>query len=143
VGSLVLALAAVSAASYLWGAGGAESRPPVRIAIMPFESAIAEHILQNLSADAGDAVALVGPTTTAAYAGSDTALRQLAADYQVDYVINARPLGPGGRARVLAELIRVSDGAHVWVRPYDDLSDGSLVGADISQHVARVLRLTR
>lgn len=140
--ALVLLVAAGSAAWYYGGTRGGEARP-VRIAIMPFESSIAERILEYLSASAGDAVALVGPTTTSAHAGSDTALRQLAADYRIDYVVNARPLGSGGRPSVLAELIRVSDGAHVWVRPYDDLSDGSRVGREIGLHVARELKLPR
>jgi TolB-like protein len=43
---------------------------------------------------------------------------------------------------LLAELIRVSDGVHVWVRPYDDLSDGRRLGREISENVARVLQLS-
>jgi hypothetical protein len=30
---------------------------------------------------------------------------------------------------------------HVWVRPYDDLSDGRRLGREISENVARVLQL--
>jgi TolB-like protein len=141
VASLVFVLAASGAAVYFGATPGLEGRPPVRIAIMPFEPPIGERILEDLSAIAGDAAALVGPTTTSAYTGSDAALRRLAADYRVDYVVNARPLGAGGRPPVLAELIRVSDGAHVWVRSYDDLADARRVGEDISRQVARALSL--
>jgi DNA-binding winged helix-turn-helix (wHTH) protein/TolB-like protein len=141
VALLVLVLAVAGAALYYGGTGGVDGPPPVRIAIMPFEPPIGERILEDLSAIAGDAVALVGPTTTSAYTGSDTDLRRLAADYRIDYVVNARPLGAGGRPPVLAELIRVSDGAHVWVRSYDDLADGRRVAQDISRQVARALKL--
>ena len=140
--SLVLVLAAAGAALY-YGMRDAEGTPPVRIAIMPFEPPIAERILEDLSGLAGDAVALVGPTTTSAYAGSDAGIQRLAAAYRVDYVINRRPLGSGGRPHILAELIRVSDGAHVWVRSYEDLSDGQRIGQEISQHVARALKLNQ
>jgi TolB-like protein len=67
-------------------------------------------------------------------------VRRLAADYRVDYVLNGRPLDGDGR-RLLIELIRVSDGVHVWVRPYDDLADSRGIGRDISRHIARVLEL--
>jgi DNA-binding winged helix-turn-helix (wHTH) protein/TolB-like protein len=138
---VLLMLAAAGAALYYAGTRGADGRQPVRIAIMPFEPPIAERILEDLSTIAGDAVALVGPTTTSSYSGSDTALQRLAADYRIDYVVNARPLGSGGRPPVLAELIRVSDGAHIWVRSYDDLADGRRIGEEISRQVARVLKL--
>jgi DNA-binding winged helix-turn-helix (wHTH) protein/TolB-like protein len=115
--------------------------PPVRIAIMPFKASIAEWILEDLATIAGDSVGLVGPTTTAAYSGSDADLRRLAADYRVDYIVNGRDLAARGGPAVLAELIRASDGTHVWVQPYEDLSDGRRLGREISQNVARVLRL--
>jgi DNA-binding winged helix-turn-helix (wHTH) protein len=115
--------------------------PRVRIAIMPFQSSIAEWVLEDLSTIAGESAAIVGPTTTSAYAGSDLDLRRLAADYGVDYIVNGRELKASGGPRMLAELIRASDGVHVWVRPYEDLSDGRRVGQEISRHVARVLQL--
>jgi len=108
---------------------------------MPLQAPIAEWILQDLSAIAGDDVGIVGPTTTSAYAGTDVGLRRLAADYGVDYILNGRELSANGPPRLLAELIRVSDGVHVWVRPYEDLSDGRRIGQEISHHVARVLDL--
>ena len=141
VATLVVALAAAGAVRYYDTIRADSDDPPIRIAIMPFESRIAEQILQDLSAVAGDGVGLVGPTTTAAYAEGDAGVQRLIGDYRLDYVINARPISPGGQRRVLAELIRVSDGVHVWVRPYEDLSDGRRIGQEISANVARVLKL--
>ena len=142
VATLALAITAGGAVRYydtmMRAASGA---PRVRVGIMPFESRIAEQILQDLMALAGPDVGLVGPTTTSAYAEGDAGVRRLAADYRLDYVINARPLAANGGPRLLAELIRVSDGVHVWVRPYGDLSDGQRVGQEISANVARVLKL--
>ena len=108
---------------------------------MPLQAPIAEWILQDLTAIAGNAVGIVGPATTSAYAGSDVGLRRLAVDYGVDYILNGRDLSANGPPRLLAELIRVSDGVHVWVRPYEDLSDGRSIGQEISREVARVLEL--
>jgi DNA-binding winged helix-turn-helix (wHTH) protein/TolB-like protein len=115
--------------------------PPVRIAIMPFKASIAEWIVEDLANIAGDSVSVIGPTTTAAYSRSDTHLRRLAADYRIDYIINGRDIAADDGPALLAELIRASDGAHVWVRPYQDLTDGRRLGREISRHVARVLQL--
>ncbi|HEY6615506.1 MAG TPA: winged helix-turn-helix domain-containing protein [Vicinamibacterales bacterium] len=115
--------------------------PRLRIAIMPFEASISEWIVAELAAIGGDSVGVVGPTTTAVYGRSNADLRRLAADYRIDYIVNARDLGADRGPGFLAELIRVSDGVHVWVRPYDDLSDGRRLGREISENVARVLQL--
>jgi DNA-binding winged helix-turn-helix (wHTH) protein/TolB-like protein len=134
-----LIVAAAVGAFALWQSG--RTPPPVRIAIMPFKASIADWILEDLATIAGDSVGVIGPTTTAAYAGTDTDLRRLAADYRIDYIINARDVASNGSPALLAELIRASDGAHVWVRPYVDLTDGRRLGREISQNVARVLQL--
>ena len=142
VAALALAIAVGGAVRYYdTMTRAATGAPRLRVGIMPFESRIAEQILMDLPAVAGDDVGLVGPTTTSAYAQGDAGVRRLAADYRLDYVINARPLAGDGGRRVLAELIRVSDGVHVWVRPYADLSDGERIGREISANVARVLKL--
>ncbi len=138
--SLAIAVVAAIALSSYYVRPGARS-PRVRIAIMPLQAPIAEWILQDLSALAGNTVGIVGPTTTIAYAGSDVGLRRLATDYGVDYILNGRDLSANGPPHLLAELIRVSDGVHVWVRPYEDLSDGRRIGQEISRQVARVLEL--
>jgi DNA-binding winged helix-turn-helix (wHTH) protein/TolB-like protein len=141
VATLALVIVAGAAVRYYDTRRTVTAAPTVRVGIMPFESRIAEQLRQDLSALAGRAVGLVGPTTTSAYAEGDAGVRRLAADYRLDYVINARPLASGGGRRVLAELIRVSDGVHVWVKPYEDLSDGRRIGQEISANVARVLKL--
>ena len=130
---------------------------PVRIGIMPFQPPmdipgferwrpIAEWILEDLATAAGPSAAIVGPTTTAAYVGSDgsdAGLRKLADDYHLQYIVNARFINDKSGPRMLGELIRVSDGAHVWVRGYTDLSEGQRIGQEISRNVASVLKLGR
>jgi DNA-binding winged helix-turn-helix (wHTH) protein/TolB-like protein len=137
--ALVFVLAAVSVAAFFYGQ--ARQGEPVRIAIMPFEPPIAESVLAELSQLAGDSVGIVGPTTTTAYAGSDADFRRLAREYRLDYIVNGRPLRPEAAYRLLVEVIRVSDGVHVWVGRYADLADSRSIGREISQEVVRVLAL--
>jgi DNA-binding winged helix-turn-helix (wHTH) protein/TolB-like protein len=139
--ALLVTVVAAVAGVFVAGAWSTSGVPRVRIAIMPFEPPIAEWVLDRLSQIAGPSAGIVGPTTTSAYAASDSGLRRLATDYRVDYIVNGRPVGADGKNRLLVELIRVSDGVHVWVRRYDDVADGRGIGEDISGHVAAVLKL--
>jgi TolB-like protein len=151
IAALVAAVVAAVTGVLVTGPWPTNAVPRVRIAIMPFEAPIAEWVLDGLSQLAGQSAGLVGPTTTSAYAASDDGLRRLAADYRVDYIVNGRPVQAEGDMRstsakatadrLLVEVIRVSDGVHVWVRRYDDLADPRRIGEDISSRVAAVLKL--
>ena len=145
-------LVALATAYYV--AGRPAPASPIRVGIMPFKPPtglpgferwrpIAEWVLEDLATIAGPSAAIVGPTTTTAYGSSDEGLRRLADDYHLQYIVNGRFLDGKTGPRMLGELIRVSDGAHVWVRSYDDLSDGQRIGEEISRNVARELKLGR
>jgi DNA-binding winged helix-turn-helix (wHTH) protein/TolB-like protein len=139
---ILIAPVALVIAAAAWFYGSAPMQDvPVRVAIMPFEPPVAESTLENLSAIAGKTVEIVGPTTTSAYGGSNDDIRRLAADYRIDFVVNGRSLRAGAEPYLLAELIRVSDGAHIWVRPYKDLGDRPGVGQEIARQVAQALAL--
>jgi TolB-like protein len=118
----------------------------VRIAVMPFRppaddaapDTIVNAILQGFG---GTPAAVIGPTTTSRYAGTDADVRRLSDDFGLDFVLNGRFSEDSGAPRLAAELIRASDGAQVWTASYDDVSDGQRIGRDISQQVTRVLAL--
>lgn len=98
----------------------------VRVAIMPFaihhqeQSAfrgnnIAEHLLETLTRVGEGRLAVIGPTSTMAYDGVPQQLPELVADLRIDYVINGR-FSTAEVDKVLVEVIRGADGAHIWVR---------------------------
>ena len=115
-----------------------------RIGILPFDppgadgnwgdpGPIAEHLLEQLMAQVGERAEIIGPTSTASYGSSATALRDLAGDYDLDYLVNGRFIHDENGYRMLAELIRVRDGAHVWVERYSDLNRHALIADAISK----------
>ncbi len=118
----------------------------VRIGVMPFQppagaaplTSIGDAVLRGFS---GTPAAIIGPTTTAAYAGDSGGARRVADDFGLDFVLAGRVVDGDGTPHLVAELIRASDGAQVWMATYDELSDGERVGREISQQVARVLAL--
>jgi DNA-binding winged helix-turn-helix (wHTH) protein/TolB-like protein len=133
------------------GGSGAPANSPLRIAVMPFRPpadsvfgqvpAIAEWVLQDLTLAVGERAEIGGPTTTSSYTDSGDALRRLALEYELDYIVNGRFLNDERGTRMLAELIRASDGAHTWVEVYQELDDGRRIGEEISRNVIRELRL--
>lgn len=119
--------------------GAAPSTIPTRIGVMPFEpttptsalepgNELAESIVRRLSTDDAE---IVGPTTTASYVGGS--LREMIAELDLDYLVNARETSTDGRERLLIEVIRARDGAHVWVRYLDELPAGSDVATIVAE----------
>jgi DNA-binding winged helix-turn-helix (wHTH) protein len=111
-------LAAVLGLGRVFGPGSA-AEPPARVAVMSFD--LAEATVRELVARHGQAIEVVGPTTTHSYTGR---VRDLIADYEIDVVINARDTVDASGPRVLLEIIRARDGAHVWVKYLDELEPG-------------------
>ena len=103
---------------------------------------IADRILEELATQVGERASVVGPTTTASYAHADASLRQLAADHELDYIVNGRFIDGQDGPRMLAKLIRTADGAHVWVEAYRDLRDDRRIGLEIARAVRTELGLT-
>ena len=110
-----------------------------RIAVMPMQpgnefserftdhgfagNGLAESVLADLMRVRQPSLEVIGPTTTTQYVDGEQPIRELIADLDVDYILNGRFSGDGeGRPRMLAEVVRATDGAHVWVRSYRDIS---------------------
>jgi DNA-binding winged helix-turn-helix (wHTH) protein/TolB-like protein len=126
---------------------------------------IGEQVLADLANRRPDA-AIVGPRTTEPLREQGLSLPQIAAALDVAYVLNARhlsgeppgaspllpsgaspllprgasPLLPGGASPLLlVELIRTSDGKHVWVRRYEQLEDWRPIATEITDGVASTI----
>ena len=132
------------------GARSAASVPV--IAIMPFVppsaaadlaggTPLADRILAQLASGAGARLRIVGPTTTRTFVGSAASVGELATEYELDYIVNGRFIDDERGRRMLAELIRTSDGAHVWVEAYPDTDDADRIGAEIAAAVLARLDL--
>lgn len=125
-----------------------------RIAIMPFESAdqsfgslgngsLAMHLLESLSSEFGKTLDVIGPTTTSQFDGKPTGLRELVNEIRPVYIVNARYLAQEDAAsgrRMLVEIIRSSDGAHVWVRSYESGSSPQRIISQILEALGNKLK---
>lgn len=154
---LVLAAVGGVGLALAWGwlrSGVPAPRPAaVRVAILPFRppagfaaadghATIAEQILVILDARLGERAELIGPTTTAVWEGGEAALGELAARLEPAYLVHGRYLVEGDRTRLIGELIRWPDGAHVWVEIFDPIPAAPEIAARVAAGAAAYLEST-
>ena len=106
-----------------------------------FADGLAEEILNALARTPDLKVA--SRTSTFAYKGSDKDLRVIAAELGVAHVLEGSVRRAGERLRVTAQLIRASDGFHLWSENYDrDAADVIDVQEDLAVKIAGAMKTT-
>ena len=130
VGSIAMAILLFYSLAF-----GPAGEPAIRVAVMSFQpealtnaftgNDIALQLVESLTNRPPGPVEVIGPSTTNNY--SQRQLRTLAQDFEIDCIINGKFSMVGDTSRLLAEVIRVEDGAHVWVRYIDAGPDNTSI----------------
>lgn len=120
---------------------------PIPIAIMPMVFSDDQDISQSTTALAMELVAdltkdnrlsVVGPTTTIQFS-NEIDLLKATGEISVTYIINGRFVEQEEGVRLLAELIRTSDGAHIWTHwfelPLDPKNASLIIQAAMSESI--------
>src|SRR5260370_20676206 len=69
-------------------------------------------------------------------------MNQVGAELGVDYIIEGAVRGDGGRVRITAQLIRVSDQTHVWAHSYErQLQDVLLLQSELASAIAAAVQV--
>ena len=123
---------------------------PQSIAVLPFASmsaeadneffadGLSEEILNSLARI--DGMQVVGRTSSFQFKGKNEDLREIGRKLGVANVLEGSVRREGQRARITAQLIRASDGVHLWSQTYDrTLQDTLAVQLDIAENVAGAL----
>jgi TolB-like protein len=106
-----------------------------------FADGLAEEILNALSRTPDLLVA--SRTSSFAYKGSVKDLRVIADELDVAHILEGSVRRAGERLRVTAQLIRASDGFHIWSENYDrDASDVIEVQEDLAVKIASAMKTT-
>jgi len=85
---------------------------------------------------------VIARTTAMAYKNSDKTVSQIGRELGVDYVLEGSVRSEGGKARVSAQLIRVSDQTHLWAKNYEgDLSDVLEIENELGRTIAQQVQL--
>ena len=105
-----------------------------------FSDGLSEEILNSLARI--DGMQVVGRTSSFQFKGKNEDLRDIGEKLGVAHVLEGSVRREGNKARITAQLIRTSDGIHLWSQTYDRMLDDILaVQLDIAENVASVLNV--
>ena len=132
---------------------GARVEVPKTIAVLPFADlsqaqdqewfadGLAEEILNALVRVPDLSVA--ARTSAFAFKGTNKDISEIAAELGVAHVLEGSVRSSGDRIRVTAQLIRASDGFHLWSQNYDrDVADMIGIQEDLASSIALALETT-
>lgn len=120
---------------------------PIPIAIMPMvyspdqdisqsTTALAMHLVADLAKDGR--LSVVGPTTTLQFS-NEIDLMKATGEISVTHIINGRFVEQEQEVRLLAELIRTSDGAHIWTHwfelPLDPINASLVIQTAVGESI--------
>jgi TolB-like protein/Tfp pilus assembly protein PilF len=106
-----------------------------------FADGLAEEILNALAKTPDLLVS--SRTSSFRYKGTTLDISEIAADLGVAHILEGSVRSSGNRIRVTAQLIRASDGFHLWSENYDrDVADMIEIQEDLAQNIARALETT-
>ena len=127
-------------------------RKRIMLAILPFQNlsndpgqeyfsdGLTEETITDLGQLSPERLGVIARTSAMAYKHTDKTVGQIGRELGVDYILEGSVRREGGKARVSAQLIRVSDQTHLWAENYNrDLNDllemESELGKTIAQQV--------
>ena len=121
----------------------------VRLVVLPFENltgdpgqeyfadGMTEEMIAQLGAMDPNRLGVIARTSAVKYKNSGKGIDQIGQELGVDYVLEGSVREAASRARITAQLIRVSDQMHVWSESFDrDFKDIVALQADVAQAIA-------
>jgi serine/threonine protein kinase/Tfp pilus assembly protein PilF len=138
------------------GHGGETSAPAAAgapsIAVLPFlnlsgdpeneyfSDGLAEDIIDALTQVPG--LRVMARTSAFAFRGKETDIREIGARLNVEHILEGSVRRSGSRLRVTAQLVKASDGYHLWSERFDrEMTDVFAIQDEISQAIVEKLRL--
>jgi serine/threonine-protein kinase len=130
--------------------GTRDDRPSV--AVLPFANLSAdkenEYFSDGLAEDIIDALTQVpglrvmARTSAFAFRGKEADVREIGARLNVETILEGSVRRAGSRIRVTAQLVKASDGYHLWSQRFDrEMTDVFAIQDEISQAIVEKLRL--
>lgn len=105
-----------------------------------FAAGMTEDIITDLSKI--DKIRVLSRSDVLPYRGKTVSIKETGRNLNVDYILEGSVRKADGKLRISAQLIRVSDGFHVWAERFDrELKDVFEVQSDVSQKVASALKI--
>ena len=132
------------------GAGGAEERPPLSIAVLPFDDmsdgadhayfcdGVTEDLITELAHIPG--LFVIARHSSFAYKNQSIDARRIGTELGVRHLVEGSVRRAGERVRITAQLIEAETGHHLWAERYDrNVEDIFAVQDDVVRHIAEAL----
>ena len=126
----------------------------IMLAVLPFKNlsgdpnqeyivdGLTEEIITDLGRMSPEHMGVIARTSAMAYKNTEKTVSQIGKELGVDYVLEGSVRSQDGKARVSAQLIRVSDQTHLWAKNYDrDLKNLLEIEDELGQNMAQQVRL--
>lgn len=85
----------------------------------PVADGLTEELIAKLGSVGSDKLSVIARTSAMSYKNSGKTVAQVGRELGVNYVIESSVRQWGDRVRITAQLIRVRDQSHLWVKDYD------------------------
>ena len=108
-----------------------------------FSDGLTEETITDLGHLNAAQLGVIARTSAMAYKHTDKTVGEIGRELGVDYILEGSVRRENGRARISAQLIRVSDQTHLWAENYDvrDLSDLIEVQNEIGKAIAEAVQI--
>ena len=105
-----------------------------------FSDGLTEEIITHVGRLNFEQLGVIARTSSMAYKNTTYTIEQIGEELGVNYVLEGSVRREGGRVRITAQLISVTDQTHVWAESYDRELQGILaLQSDVSRHVAEAV----
>jgi TolB-like protein/DNA-binding winged helix-turn-helix (wHTH) protein len=95
-----------------------------------FSDGLTEETITDLGQLSPDRLGVIARTSAMAYKHTDKTVSEIGRELGVDYVLEGSVRRESGRARISAQLIRVSDQTHLWAQNYDAENLKDILGVE-------------
>jgi TolB-like protein/Tfp pilus assembly protein PilF len=123
-----------------------------RLAVLPFDNlsgdpeqeyfsdGLTEEMIAKLGRLHPERLGVLARTTMMRYKGTTKSVNEIDSELNVDYLLEGSVRKDGGRVRITAQLIKVSDQTHLWAESYDrTVEDILAVQIEVAEKIARSL----
>jgi TolB-like protein/Tfp pilus assembly protein PilF len=124
------------------------------LAVLPFDNltgdpareylsdGLTEELITELGGIGPERLGVIARTSVMGYKRTNKRVDQIGKELGVEYVLEGSLRQAADRVRIAAQLIRVSDQAHVWAQEFDsDLRDVLIMEADVARKIAAETRV--
>ena len=124
------------------------------LAVLPFENisgrksqeyfsdGLTEEMITQLGRINPDRLGVIARTSAMQYKNSTKTIHQIGQELNVTHIVEGSVRRAGGRVRIAAQLIQVSDQTHLWAESYErNTGDILTLQNEVSQAIARQIRI--